>query len=179
MAFTSYFHRTLRYQNLEYKDIKIIEKHYELSNAIRENTNKGCTTLKEWCNIEEYEIPDQRAIDYYKSEYKLREKFNEIYGNYSTYSVIEEIGHVREMHFMHKWIKDNLLNSTNTKLSAIELTKENIEQLLKICEHQSLEKQYSSKIEHINITKTNELLKYILETTDFEKQIIFYNTLWI
>lgn len=154
--FTSYFHRTLRYEDLKYDDIKDIERH-----------------------IKENDIIDDNAINHYVKEYKLREKYNEIHGKHSTYSIFEEVGHIQELRFVHKWVKDNLLNKTNEEFGAIELTKEYIEQLLALCVKTLAYKQDVSKFEKMNITKAIEILKHILETTNFEKQIIFYNVLWI
>ena len=109
-------------------------------------------------------------------------------------SLFEEVGYWRKANAIHQWFVDKVQNGVDN-CGQYEVEKEQIEELLKICEeviahpHKAefllptqsgfffgsteYDEWYFEDIKH-----TIEMLKKVLEETDFDREMITYQSSW-
>ena len=151
------------------------------------------STMKQWCGIDVSEV-DMSLVEDYRSEYVKRFYSWDTGKEYGHNSIIEMIADWRKANHIHKWFVDNVQNGEDD-CWYYEVTREQLEVLLETCKTvindfrlaESLlpttsgfffgstdyNKWYLEDVEH-----TIEVVENLLDTTDFENEMIMYHSSW-
>lgn len=214
-----------RYKNATAQDVYAIECYLDLKNYQSKGEYTDCT-LREWCAIDESELPTQDVIDYYSDFYKTRYYKFDTEMKYPHDNIIEEVGYWRKANAIHNWFVEHVQDGIDDCRYHDEVTKELLEELLDTCitvfensvmmpgavsNGQSfIDGQWVDNLEPgkviINpevanellptqggfffgstdydeqyledVRETIEMINVILDTTDFEREAIYYVSSW-
>ncbi len=111
MGLDMYLERAPRYKNVTIQQIKAIDGYFDWKDY--EGAQKF--TLKEWCGVDEKDLPSQDVQEYYKKN-----------GSFV------EVGYWRKANAIHKWFVDNVQDGEDD-CGYYEVDREQLEQLLHIC----------------------------------------------
>ena len=159
-----------------------------------EDGEKEKYTFEEWVghalakSLPEVEVREKLA-PYVSIKYDAWDEDKE----YPHIGVIDEVGYWRKANAIHKWFVDNVQNGVDDCEYHNEVTKEQIEKLVKICEVSLICKtpyllptqsgfffggteydEYYWK----SLEETITMLTKVLEETDFDKYAIYYCSSW-
>ena len=124
-------------------------------------------------------------------------------GPFSWLTIMDKIGYWRKANQIHNWFVENCQNGID-ECQMVEVTKEHLETLLKICKETLELKDCENKLEQIEKTKgtlptkdgfffgstsideyyfdaiedTIKQIEETLEKVDFEKEIVLYQSSW-
>ena len=198
-----------RYNGATVHDVHAIEEYLNWQRIKAEgNEYANCNTLKEWCGIDDSQLPNKEVIEYYKQFY------TRCYGDWDTehkygwYSIMKQVGYWRKANEIHNWFVENVQNGEDDCDYHNECTREILEDLLHTCKTvlDSCATTYrdgqvvidSSVAEELlprcrgfffggdgydeyyvsDIVDTIKILEDVLATTDFETQMVFYISSW-
>lgn len=226
MGLDMYLERMPRYKKATANDVYVIENYLGWK-TVRESVEKYANcTLKEWCGIDEKDLPSKDYIDYYKQFYKPRYWVWDTEKEYPNDRITEEVGYWRKQNAIHNWFVNNIQDGIDDCKYHREVTKEDLEELLDICEtvltnSELIEGQVVVGYEYKNgvdvpvfedgkyieditiadellpttsgfffgsvdydewyiegIKNTVDIITRVLETTDFDKEMIYYVSSW-
>lgn len=133
MGLDMYLNKMPRYKNTTAGEVVAIEGYLGLLKEKEKESKYANCTLKEWCGVDESELPNKDVIDYYKSFYiecyPTWDKENE-YG-YDT--IMEQVGYWRKANQIHKWFVEHVQDGEDDCQYHNECTKEILEELLDAC----------------------------------------------
>lgn len=132
MGLDMYLNKMPRYKNATAQDVYAIECYLDLKNYQSKGEYKDCT-LREWCAIDESELPAQDVIDYYSDFYKTRYYKFDTEMKYPHDNIIEEVGYWRKANSIHNWFVEHVQDGIDDCRYHDEVTKEILEELLDIC----------------------------------------------
>lgn len=207
MALIMYFNRAPRYENTTAKDIKLIESYYAWKRERALGSQYSCDTLEEWCGVPESEMPHKYVVNFYLDFISPKKMYVEGVGEQERESIFEQLGRIAKANHIFQWFVTHVMNgSADTEYH--EVTKENLESLLTACktvtegfdidgEEYSVNADIATKVlplmdeagyffgtgeyEHwyaVKVIDTIQIVTHILETTDFETQMIYFNAIW-
>lgn len=203
MGLDSYLERMPRYGNTTPDEISAIESYMDWKQQKENKTYNG--TMEKWCvalAIAKYR--KGKALKFYKEHYKFGYAYWDTEKKYSgRYRIIEEVGYWRKANQIHKWFVENVQDGIDDCKYHNEVTKEILEELLDICQRvlnscklikDKIQNGYTyenGKLIPImedgfyydqyyvdNIKETIDIITTVLETTDFETQMIYYVSSW-
>ena len=209
MGLDSYLYRMPRYKGATVHDVHVIEEYLNWQREKAEGSKYfNCNTLKEWCDIDDSELPSQEVIDYYKQFYTKCYSDWDTEHKYGWYSIMKQVGYWRKANEIHNWFVENVQDGEDDCDYHNECTKEILEDLLHTCKIvlDSCATTYrdgqvvidSSVAEELlprcrgfffggdgydeyyvnDIVDTIKILEDVLATTDFETQMVFYISSW-
>ena len=209
MGLDSYLYRMPRYKGATVHDVHVIEEYLNWQREKAEGSKYfNCNTLKEWCDIDDSELPSQEVIDYYKQFYTKCYSDWDTEHKYGWYSIMKQVGYWRKANEIHNWFVENVQDGEDDCDYHNECTKEILEDLLHTCKIvlDSCATTYrdgqvvidSSVAEELlprcrgfffggdgydeyyvnDIVDTIKILEEVLATTDFETQMVFYRSSW-
>lgn len=188
MGLDMYLSKTKRINNASIRDIIVANAYLDYM-AVKD---KEDYSMKEWCGIEASEV-NKEIVEAIKNDFLKRNYLWDKEDKYGYFSTIIEIGYWRKQNAIHKWFVDNVQNGVDD-CEAYEVTKENIEQLLDLCKKvkngedpkellpcqsgfffgsTEYDEWYMKGIED-----TIETLENVLRDTNFEHEIVFYQSSW-
>lgn len=198
-----------RYKGATVHDVYAIEQYLDWQRIKAEgNEYADCNTLKEWCDIDESELPSQEVIDYYKQFYTKCYSDWDTEHKYGWYSIMKQVGYWRKANEIHNWFVKNVQDGEDDCDYHNECTREILEDLLHTCKTvlDSCATTYrdgqvvidSSVAEELlprcrgfffggdgydeyyvsDVVDTIKILEEVLATTDFETQMVFYVSSW-
>lgn len=221
MGLDMYLMRAPKYKNTTIRQIDELDSYFNYMS--REDAQKY--TLKEWCGIDETDLPDLETQMYYKEHCTIKYPSWDIEHNYGSHRIIEDVGYWRKANAIHKWFVDNVQNGEDD-CGIYEVSRAHIEVLLGLCklvkEHSKLvpgkvidcykyvdgqkipQYEEGEVIEDPSVAqmclptqpgfffggleyddwyldgidKTIEILEKVLEETDFDTQMIAYQSSW-
>ena len=205
----SYLYRMPRYKGATVHDVHAIEQYLDWQRIKAEgNEYANCNTLKEWCGIDDSQLPNKEVIDYYKQFYTKRYSDWDVEHKYGWYSIMKQVGYWRKANEIHNWFVENVQDGEDDCDYHNECTREILEDLLHTCKTvlDSCATTYrdgqvvidSSVAEELlprcrgfffggdgydeyyvsDIVDTIKILEDVLATTDFETQMVFYISSW-
>ena len=228
MGLDMYLERMPRYGNTTPSEVSAIESYFSWK-AEKENPESKARnyTLKEWCGVDFKTLPPKDVRDFYSSQGKYGYAYWDTEQKYSgRYRIIEEVGYWRKANQIHNWFVENVQDGVDDCGYHNEVTKEDLEELLNICEivlssceliDGKINNGYSyengvrtpimedgkyiknsSVSEKLlpttsgfffgstsydeyyveDIKNTIDIIKKVLETTDFDKQMVYYVSSW-
>ena len=123
-----------RYKDTTVYEVHAIEEYLNWQRKKAEgNEYADCNTLKEWCGVDDSELPSKEVIDYYKQFYKERYSDWDIEHKYGYYSIMEQVGYWRKANQIHNWFIENVQDGEDDCDYHNECTREILEDLLRTC----------------------------------------------
>ena len=198
-----------RYKDTTVRDVHAIEEYLNWQRFKAEgNEYANCNTLKEWCGIDDSQLPNKEVIEYYKQFYTKCYSDWDTEHKYGWYSIMKQVGYWRKANEIHNWFVENVQDGDDDCDYHNECTRGILEDLLHTCKTvlDSCDTTYrdgqvvidSSVAEELlprcrgfffggdgydeyyvsDIVDTIKILEDVLATTDFETQMVFYISSW-
>jgi len=197
---------TDEYETIPREDIVLIDKYFNWQRAKAEGKDSG-NTLEEWCGIPESKLAHKYIVNYYNDFYVEKTMYHEYMGEIETYSIFDQLARIVKANHIFNWFIKNVMNGVANK-DFYEITKENLISLLNDClkvesmfgnnngkyvVNETVSKEYlplmeekgmffgTDRYDHIyadQVIEVANIIKNILETTDFEKETIYLNAIW-
>jgi hypothetical protein len=185
MGLDMYLERMPRYRGATAKEISSVGSYLSWQEAKEKGSPYADCTFEDWCGIKK--TPPKAYINFYS-------KF------YESGCIMEEVGYWRKANQIHNWFVENIQDGIDDCTYHREVTEEDLEELLDVCKRvynsiavgeQIIAKEllptrqgfffgdidydeyYVQDIEH-----TIDIITEVLETTDFETQMIYYCSSW-
>lgn len=207
MALIMYFNRAPRYDGITAKDIKLVESYYAWKKERALGGPYSCNTLEEWCGVPEGNMPHKYAVNYLLDFMSPKTMYVEGIGEQERDSIFEQMGRIAKANHIFQWFVTNVMNG-NADTEYYEITREHCRQLLTACidveegfvfdgEEYKVDADLAKKIlplmddagyffgadsyNHwyaVKVLETAKIITHILNTTDFEKQTIYFNAIW-
>ena len=121
----SYLYRMPRYKNATASNVSAIENYLDWLKAKEEGSEYANCTLKEWCGVDESELPSKDVIEFYKP-FSYTNK-------YGYAHIMEEVGYWRKANQIHAFFIENVQDGEDDCKYHHECTKEILEDLLDRC----------------------------------------------
>ena len=134
MGLDMYLNRMPRYKDTTIREIDAIECYLNWQKSKSDSSEYADCTLKEWCGIDESELPSKEIIDYYKQFYNERYYAWDDEHKYGHYCIIEQVGYWRKANQIHNWFVEHVQDGEDDCCYHHEVTKEVLEELLDTCE---------------------------------------------
>lgn len=197
---------TDEYETIPVSDVVLIEKYFNWRRVRSEGGNSG-DTLEEWCGIPESKLPHKYVVNHYRDFYTVKTRYSEYAGEIESYGLFEHLARFAKANQIFNWFIKNIMSGQANK-EYHEVTKNNLEDLLGACikvqntfvEHEGeysvnedvaketlpLMKErgyffgtdeYGTIYAHQVIEAIN-VIKRILTTTDFEKEVVYFVATW-
>ena len=162
------------------------------------------STMEQWCGVSIFEV-NRSLIKHYRGEYIDRFASWDTEKKYGWKTIIETVADWRKANHIHKWFVDNIQDGVDD-CGIYEVKKEQLEELLDVCKEvvnnsSLIDGEY---IEDISVAKdllprtdgflfgstqynkwyiedikyTIEVVENVLNTTDFDNEIIMYSSSW-
>ena len=151
-------------------------------------------TMESWCGIDISEV-DMLLVEKYRSEYVEKYYSLDDEKKYPHKSIIDSIADWRKANHIHKWFVDNVQDGVDD-CGMYEVTKEQLQELLVTCKEvlngtvnvarellpttsgfffggTDYDQWYFEDIKY-----TIKIICDVLNTTDFEHEIVMYSSSW-
>lgn len=203
MGLDMYLERMPRYKNATASDVKAVECYLDWQRRKAEGSEYANCTFKEWCGRDE--IPSKEYINFYSAFYKPYYSDWDKERQNPWMRIHEEVGYLRKANHIHNWFVENVQDGEDDCCYHREVEKEDLLDLLDACETVLVSCELvdgqvkDSSIADIllptasgfffggtdydewyveDIKKTIDIIKNVLETTDFHRQMIYYVSSW-
>lgn len=193
MGLDMYLNRMPRYKNVTANQVSTIEAYLEWKDRKTSDNYDG--SFKDWCGLSLKDLPPDSAINFYKQHYTTKYYMWDTEKKYGDVYIMEEVAYWRKANAIHLWFVDNVQDGEDDCKWHNEVTKEILEELLDTCQkvldNSSLAKKElpttsgfffgSTAYDEFymsDIKNTIDMITTILETTDFDKQMIYYRSSW-
>ena len=120
-----HLNRMPRYKNTTAKEVNAIEGYLDWLKEKKEGSKYANCTLKEWCSVDESELPSKDVIEFYKPFYSTNK--------YGYGHIMEEVGYWRKANQIHNFFVENVQDGEDDCSYHNECTKEILEDLLDKC----------------------------------------------
>lgn len=208
MALIMYLTRVPRCEDITAEQIVLIENYLEWQDENDKNSKYSCDTFEKWCGIPDYKVPNKEYINFYKPYFTKKSMYAEGIGTQECYSIFEQLARLVKTNQIFNWFIKNIMNNYPTKRYykiAKEHLEELLECCLKVKNRFTLTSDNTYNVDENvakellpllenpgyffgtneydeayaeQIIKTIDIINNILETTDFEKQTIYFNAIW-
>ena len=195
MGLDMYLERMPRYKNTTASQIKGIELYFDWVREKESDSKYSNCTFEEWCNRSLDSLPDLKTIEYFRQFYRATYSNWDTEKKYALYRVDEQVGYWRKANHIHNWFVEHIQDGEDDCCYHREVTKLDLEELLDLC-HEVLcnpdladdrlptcagfffggteyDEYYMDSIK-----ETIDIITKVLETTDFETQMIYYISSW-
>ena len=224
MGLDMYLNRMPRHGDATADDVSRVESFLSWIQAKLDGSEYAQCGFNEWCGCEE--MPSQDNLEFYSNYYKATYSDWDKEKKHPWWRIKEEVGYWRKANHIHNWFVENVQDGVDDCAYHDEVTKEDLEELLHICEfvlnncklvdgkiHNGYRYENGTRIpivedgkyvENSNIAEkllpttsgfffggtnydeyyvediknTIEIVKNVLETTDFDKQMVYYVSSW-
>ena len=201
MGLDMFLQKAKRIGNARIEEIRNLDSYFSYLERPEEYKD---STMEKWCGVSIFEV-NRSLIEHYRNEYIHRFGSWDTEKKYGWKTIIETVADWRKANHIHKWFVDKVQDGVDD-CGIYEVTKEQLEELLDVCKevmnNSSLVKgEYikdSSVAEELlpttegfffgstqydkwyieDIKYTIEVVENLLNTTDFENEIIMYNSSW-
>ena len=173
MGLDMYIYRIKKFENCNLKDVFAVDSWLDLQKYKAEHPGYKCT-MQKWCGMDK---PAKKIIDFYK---------NDMY---------DEVAYWRKENEIHRWFVENVQDGEDECQISRPLTREDLIELLDLCVQVLRNPEKAEELLPTRsgfffggtaydewyfrgICSTIYQLGYILETTDFETQALYYHASW-
>lgn len=194
MGLDMYLNKAPRYNDATMKDISAIESWLSWKNRKPEFSD---FSFEKWSGRKLEDVKLEYYIDFYGNFYQERYYIWDIEHKYPVKSIIQEVGYWRKANHIHKWFVNNVQDGIDDCDYHREVTKEDLEKLLTICEEIKSNDDFTVAMEKLPTTsgfffggteydewymyaieETIKICKKVLEETDFGTEMIYYRSSW-
>jgi hypothetical protein len=201
MGLDMYLNKMPRYRGATAKDVCAVENYLDWLKA----TDEGRTdcTLKEWCGMEKK--PPENYLKFYADFYCDRYSNWDTEHKYPWARIVEQVGYWRKVNCVHNWFVENVQDGIDDCDYHREVTEDDLMELMSICQRVLRNSDIvggevvdSSVAEELlptvsgfffGETKYNEyylddlkdtidIIQKVLDTTDFDTEMIYYVSSW-
>ena len=194
MGLDMYLEKMPRYESATAIDVYRLEQYFDWKRKQNEYT------FEKWCGIKYEDVPTGEIRKFYEPLFKIK------YANYDTEkkfgygSLMEEVGYWRKVNAIHNWFVKNVQDGIDDCNYHNEVTKEKLEELLDIC-NTVVNSYYKNDLSTVSdllptqsgfffgstdydkwyikdIEDTIDIILEVLNTTNFEKEMIYYRSSW-
>ena len=191
MGLDMYLEKMPRYNNATVNDVSKLEHYFEW----KANPKAKRYTLKEWCGVEYKDVPNGKIRKFYEQFFTTKYYYWDTEKEYGHSHIIEEVGYWRKANAIHDWFVKNIQDGIDDCRYHREVTKKDLKKLMDLC-HEVLcnpdvaEDRLPTRSGFFfgstaygeyymeDIKNTIDIITQILETTDFEKEMIYYVSSW-
>lgn len=197
---------TDEYETIPRDDIVLIDEYFNWKKAKADGKDCG-STLEEWCGIPASNLAHKYIVNYYRDFYTEKSMYHEYLGDIETYSIFNQLARIVKVNQVFNWFILNVMNG-NADKNYHEVTKEHLEDLLTTCEKvkngfsyhgdkyivdEDVAKKYLpimnerglffgtdsyNDIYASQIVDVINIISDILQTTDFERETVYFNAIW-
>lgn len=192
MGLDMFLDRMPRYRHATAKDVSTVSNYFAWIDYNARHEEDKCT-FKEWCGASK--IPPQHIIDFYKPYYTMKYSHWDTEHQYGYMGIMNQVGYWRKANAIHQWFVDKVQDCEDDCDYHNEVTKEDLEDLLDICQRVLDDHSLADELlptqsgfffggteydEYYfeDIENTISIIKNVLETTDFDKEMIYYVSSW-
>lgn len=130
MGLDMFLERAPRYKGYTLEDVRSVEDYLDME---RVNKKEGKNySFKEWCGREKE--PSKALIDHYKKYYKESYSDWDKEHRYPYFAIIEGAGYWRKANAIHRWFVDNIQNGEDDCKYHREVTEDDLNELISLCE---------------------------------------------
>lgn len=193
MGLDMYLERMPRYNGATAKDVRRVENYLDWIRAKFDGSEYAKCSFVEWCRCDDY--PSHGEIEFYSDYYKATYSDWDVEKKHPWWRITEEVGYWRKANQIHNWFVENIQDGVDDCDFHREVTKEDLEELLDVCHevlcnHDLAEARLPSTSGFFfgsteydeyyfdDIEKTIDIITKVLETTDFETQMLYYCSSW-
>ena len=135
MGLDMHLHRMPRCNEATVQDVLNIENYLDYLNRCKDpDSSVKNYTLKEWCGIDEKDVPSGGVFEFYQHFYNTKYPYWDDKHEYGEDRIVEEIGYWRKANQIHNWFVDNVQDGEDDCDYHKEVAKETLEDLLDICQ---------------------------------------------
>ena len=192
MGLDMYLERMPRYRHATAKDVRTVSNYFSWVDYNSRHEEEKCT-FEEWCGVSK--VPPQHMIDFYKQHHITRYSHWDTEREYGYMGIMEQVGYWRKANHIHAWFVDKVQDCEDDCDYHNEVSKEDLEDLLDVCQRVLNDHSLADELlptqsgfffgsyeydEYYfdDIKDTIEIIKNVLETTDFDKEMIYYVSSW-
>lgn len=132
MGLDMYLEKMPRYKGTTMRQVRGIEGYFELQKAKLTNKELKNCTLKEWCGIDESELPPQEVINYYMQFNNTKYSYWDDKHQYGRDEIIEQVGYWRKANQIHNWFIENVQGGEDD-CDYYDVSREDLKELLDTC----------------------------------------------
>lgn len=134
MGLDMYLHRMPRCNGTTAKDVINVENYLDwLERCKNPDSNARNFTLKEWCGIEEEDVPSGNVFKFYQHFYNTKYPYWDDEHKYGSDRIVEQIGYWRKANQIHNWFVETVQDGEDDCDYHREVTEEDLEELLSLC----------------------------------------------
>ena len=198
---------TNEYETIPFNDVQLINKYFNWKKA-REEHGVDCYSLKDWCGVSEDDMPHKTIVNYYGDFYNKKMAYNNYDSEMvETESIFEDLARIVKANQIFNWLINNVTNG-NVDNEHHEVSKEKLKMLCRALKQirrdatfddngfkvdEDVAKEYmpimddvpmfwgTNKYDEVyaeQVVKVYDIIRDILNTTDFEKESIYFNAIW-
>lgn len=193
MGLDMFLHRMPRYHRGATAEIvSAVEDYFYWKKLKEDGSQYARGSFKDFCGKD---TPAKHYRDYYKQFYKIQYSNWDTEHKYPHIQIREEIGYWRKANQIHNWFVENVQDGIDDCGYHREVTKEDLEELLDVCHEVLCNPDVAESILPTQggfffgsteygdwymsqIQETIEIIEVALNTTDFEKEMIYYVSSW-
>lgn len=193
MGLDMYLNRMPRYKEATATDVYAVTEYLDWKQKKAAGNEYAQCSFERWCGIEE--VPCEEYVEFYQQHFKATYSEYDTEKKHPWYRIMEEVGYWRKANAIHKWFVDNVQDGIDDCDYHREVTKEDLEELRDICHEVLCDPDdaegllpteggfFFGSTEYddwyiADLRKTIEIVDKVLETTDFETQMIYYRSSW-
>ena len=193
MGLDMYLDRFPRYKNATPDDISAAENYVEWKNDRDAGKSAAKYTFQEWTG--RTADPDPDIVSFVEHNMKTMHYYWDDEKRYPHLRVIENVGYWRKANAIHNWFVNNVQDGVDDCAFHDEVTKENLEELRDICHEVLCDPDMAEALLPTqggfffgsivydewyidDLKRTIDIIDKVLETTDFDKQMIYYVSSW-
>lgn len=133
MGLDMYLNKMPRYKNATASDVSAIENYFEWKKAKEQGSKYANCSLEKWCGVKFSELPSTQYRFFYKKFFTLKYSHWDTEHKHGYYRIIDNVGYWRKANHIHNWFVANVQDNEDDCDYHNEVTKENLEELLQIC----------------------------------------------
>lgn len=192
MGLDMYLNKMPRYKDATASDVAAVENYLEWIKAKEEGSEYANCTFYDFCHMDE---PSQEHIDFYSKFYEHKYSDWDTEKKYGWSRIMDQVAYWRKQNAIHRWFVENMQDGEDDCDYHAEVTKEDLRDLLNLCNRILHNKSLASELLPTQggfffgetayddwymdgIQYTADKIYEIFNTTDFEKEMIYYISSW-
>lgn len=195
MGLDMYLNKMPRYRNVTAKNVSAIESYFDWIKAKEEENEYANCTFERWCGYSFDDLRSIATVEFYRPFYKTHYSSWDTERKYGFTRIMEQVGYWRKANQIHNWFVEHVQDGVDDCCYHHEVTKEDLEELLDtchevLCNHDLAELRLPTQCGFFfgcteydeyyfdDLKNTIDIITKILETTDFDKEMIYYVSSW-
>ena len=192
MGLDMYLNKMPRYNGATARDVAAVESYLDWMKAKEEDSPYAKGTFYDWCRMDE---PSKDYIDFYSKFYEHKYSDWDTEKKYGYMRIMDQVAYWRKQNGIHRWFVENIQDDEDDCEYHREVTKDDLRDLLELCNRILLDHNLAAELmptrggfffgETIyddwyfeGIEYTVHKIYEIFNTTDFEKEMVYYISSW-